>query len=455
VQKDSDEMAADDVIAFLLRLNRRARRRSHADREAGFTIIELVVAMALLAVVAAPMAGVFWSAIRTAGIAAHRTDGASIASREMEGMRAIPYAQVGFYDDQTPHASTFESFTTVSLGTTSPSSGTLIPQLQPATPDPNAAIGYAPDPYPANALPIVQGNVQYTIARYIVWVNAQDASSTYAGAYKRLTAIVTWTDQGGAHTVRQDSLLYPGGQGTYQGAMGGSTTTTSTTIAAYPAAPILNPVTAPASPADQTQAVLSWSQPGTGAAPTSYTIEYSTNPSFPAGNFTIIAGLAPSITNYTVTGLTPSTRYYFQVIAYAGANSATSGSQSIITAALTVPGCILGGLNVAGAETLSTTGTRLKSNGGMSENLTLSWSTSGTCTHSYQVRAVDPTATADPGSPYSLSGSSGSYSGTVPSNNDKNWAVGLHTFNVWDVSTGSATSVVKTFKVCVNGAATC
>ena len=76
----------------------RVRRAKRA--EGGFTIVELVVSMALLSIVAAPLASVFWSAIRTAGVAAHRTDGSSIASREIEGMRSVPYSLVGFYDDQ-------------------------------------------------------------------------------------------------------------------------------------------------------------------------------------------------------------------------------------------------------------------------------------------------------------------------------------------------------------------
>src|SRR6476661_2538716 len=135
-----------------------ARRvASKNESEAGFTIIELVVALAVLAMVMVPLCGVFWGAMRTAGVAAHRTDGSSIASREIEGMRAVPYAQVGFYADQNP--ASYLSFTTVSLGATSPSSGALIPHIQPVTPDPNAAVGYAPDPFPANAWKIVQGGV--------------------------------------------------------------------------------------------------------------------------------------------------------------------------------------------------------------------------------------------------------------------------------------------------------
>jgi hypothetical protein len=200
---------------------------------------------------------------------------------------------------------------------------------------------------------------------------------------------------------------------------------------------------------------LTWAA-GSGAAPTTYTIEYSTNPSFPAGNFTVIPGLASSITSYTVTGLTPTTTYYFEIIAYAGANASTpSAWKSITTATPPLPVCTLGGLNIAGATDLSTTGTRQKSNGQMSEDLTISWSTSGSCTHSYQVKGVDPSSAADPGSPYVIGGSGGAYSGTVNSKNQSGWAIGLHTFTVWDLTSNSATSVVKTFKVCVNGAATC
>jgi prepilin-type N-terminal cleavage/methylation domain-containing protein len=423
--------------------------------QSGFTILELVISMALLAVISAPLASVFWSAIRTAGASAHRTDGASIASREIEGMRAVPYGQVGFYTDQTGFAPTFEGFTTVSLGTSSPATGKFVPQIQPQTPDPSAALGYAPDPNPANAVPVVMGGVTYNITRSIVWVNAQDATSTYNQAYKRLTVVVTWSDQAGNHVVRQESLLYPGGLGVYNGPMGGAVATTTTTSPFAPIAPVLAAITPLATPADETQVPLSWTQPAGGGTPTSYTIEYSTNPSFPAGNFTVIAGLAPSIDNYTVTNLTPDTTYYFVVIAYAGTNSATSNRQSQHTAPLPGPVCTLGGLNVVGATSLSTTGSILQTNGKMSENLTLSWTTTGPCTDTYEVHAVDPTNDDDPGSPYSLSENNGSYSATVNSDDTKGWAVGLHTFTVWDLTTNSSSAVVKTFKVCVRGSTSC
>jgi hypothetical protein len=110
---------------------------------------------------------------------------------------------------------------------------------------------------------------------------------------------------------------------------------------------------------------------------------------------------------------------------------------------------------VTGATSLSTTGSILGNGGKMSENLTLSWTTTGNCPHAYQVVATDPTNAADPGSPYALVGSSGSYGQTVSSSGDHGWAVGLHTFTVWDATNNKATNVVKTFKVCVHGAASC
>ena len=421
-------------------------------REDGFTMIELVVALSIFFIVIAPMAAVFYSSIRTAGVASHRTDGAAIASREIEALRAVPYTQVGFYADQPGYVNKFESLDTVTLGATSPATGNLVPQMQPETPDPNAATGYAPDPNPANANSVVLGNVKFTISRYIVWATAQDPATTYTQAYKRLTVIVTWSDQASAlHQVRQDSLLYPGGQGPYSGAAGGPTTTTTTTAPQPPVISLVS-VTTPPDPAGQTQLALIWSQTSGGTV-TSYTIKYSTDPAMPAGNFTTIAE-PPSVTSFTVTGLTANTTYWFVVIANVESSPQTSNELSGKTNSAGAT-CTLGGLNVAGATTLSTTGTILANGNKMSEDLTLSWSTTGTCTDGYNVHATDPTNSTDPGSPYTLTGSAGAYSGSVPSSGQHGWAIGLHTFTVWDTTTNKATTVVKTFKVCTHGASSC
>jgi prepilin-type N-terminal cleavage/methylation domain-containing protein len=435
----------------------RCTRVRARDREAGFTIIELSVALGLLAVVAAAIAGVFWSAVRTASVANHRTEAAAIASREMEAMHAVPYASVGFYGDETGYTSTFESYTTVTLAGSTPTGTT--PLIQPQTPDPSASVGFAPDPDPANANPIVQSNVRYSVRRYVVWASAKDASTTYTNAYKRLTVIASWSDVVGAHSVRQDSLLYPGGQGQYGGATATTTSTPPTTVSPVPTTPVLAAPVVPADPAGRTEIDLTWSQPGGGATIVSYTVQYSTSSTFPAGSTNAIGNLPTNSTTYPVTALASSTTYWFRVVANAATQTATSNAVSASTLAQPAPSCTLGPISVTGATSSSTTGTILKKHGNrseMSENLTLGFSTTGTCTDAYNVKAVDPTGAADQGSPYTLTANgSGSYSGSVLALDEQGWSVGVHTFTIWDITLNAATTAVKTFKICAIGSASC
>ncbi|MFM8236428.1 MAG: fibronectin type III domain-containing protein [Actinomycetota bacterium] len=429
------------------------RRAGRDDRDAGFTMIELTVSLGLLAIVAASLSGVFWGSLRSADVSSNRTDAAAVASREIEAMRAIPYNTVGFYADQTGYRSTFESRSTVNLGTTSPSGASGSPRVQPQRPDPAAATGFAPDPDPANAEPVVQGGVTLSIRRDVTWTSAADPARTYTNAYKRLTVQVSWTDRTGAHTVRQDSILYPGGLGQRSEA---TTTTTTTTLA--PTAPNAADLTSAGEledPAGRTQIGLTWTAPNGGAAVTSYSIKYSTSSSFPSGNITVVSGLAPTARSYTVTSLTPDTTYWFAVIAYAGSLSSTSNSRSAKTREIPTSACTVGTLGVTGATSLSTTGTRLAANSKMTENLTLTLTTAGPCTSAYSVRAVGPSNLADPGSPYTLTLSAGTLQGSVLALNQKGWAIGTHTFTVWNVTTNTSTGVVKTFKVCARTAATC
>jgi prepilin-type N-terminal cleavage/methylation domain-containing protein len=436
---------------------RRSARPLPAD-ERGFTIIELTVALGLLAIVGAAIAGVFWSSIRTAGTSNHRTDGASIASREIESMRSVPYTSVGFYADQTGYTSTFEGLDTVTLGATTPS---IPAQIQPQTPDPAANAGFAPDPDPSNASYINLGGINFSVTRAIVWVNAADASTTYTQAYKRLTVTVTWHDTVGTHTARQDSLLYPGGQGPYAGAKGASSATTvaPTTVALVPTTPVLAAAVVPADPTGRTEIDLSWTQPTGGAAVTSYTVQYSTDPTFAPTATNAIPNQPPGATTFPVTGLASSTTYYFQVTAVASPQTATSNAVSAMTLAQPTTTCTAGPLIVTGSTSLSTTGTILKKHGNkseMSENLTLGFSTTGNCPYSFVVKATAPDGSSDPSSPYPLvAGGSGSYSAGVLSSGVQGWSVGLHTFIVWNNTTNAATTAVKTFKVCAIGSLSC
>ncbi|HET6793812.1 MAG TPA: fibronectin type III domain-containing protein, partial [Acidimicrobiales bacterium] len=332
--------------------------------------------------------------------------------------------------------------------------------IEPETPDASAGPAFLPDPDPTNASPVVISHVKYSLVRNVVWVNAQGYTSsstttTFLQAYKRITAQVSWTDAVGPHTVRQDSIVYPGGLGSYAGPEGATTTTSTTTAAAAPCAPVLS-ASLPDGTAAQTQVNLSWTQPAGCGAVIGYTVQYSTSSSFPAGSTQYINGIGPGTVSYNVSGLSSSTTYWFQVVATgSGGTSATSNTASQTTAAASVP-CSLNSLTVTGNTSKSTTGTIEGHTGNtayMSENLTLVLSTSGTCTDSYAVSGTPPGGGSDQGSPYALSGSGGTYTTTVPSANETNWVLGAHTFRVLD--NGASTSTLYAFDVCKFSSKSC
>ena len=359
-------------------------RKRAARSDGGFTIIELTVALGLLMIVSASLAPVFYAAVRAAGTAEHRTDAASLASREIERMRAVAYAAVGFYGDQYGYPAggkdtLLGNADVVTLG--SVSSAANPPLLQPATPDPSA--GGLSDPDPANGQPVVLGHVSFSVARHIVWVNAKDSAATYAGAYKQLTVIVGWSDTAGTHSVRQDSILYPGGQGKYAGPEGVATSTTTTVPAVPPPAPNLGSIPNPTADASLS---LSWSMSST-AGVTKLVIEYDTNAGLT--NPVVTPDQPATETSFTLTGLSPNTTYFVAVVAYSAGGSTMSNvrSQTTLSAA---GGCTFGPLTVQGATALSTTGTKLTKSGKMSENLKFSFTTTGSCTHPYKVVGTAP-----------------------------------------------------------------
>src|SRR5688572_10651330 len=166
----------------------RAPRRPNG--EGGFTIIEVLVALTLIAIMMVSVAGVFYSSLRTAGETGHRTAAAAVATRELEGIRAIPYAEVGFYGDQTDYRATLpppDGRTTVTLAATTPA--TVTPLISPTGTS-------------------TVGSLTYTFRRDIVWVNAQGPNTlatptTFVEAYKLAIVVVEWTNDTGTHTATQ------------------------------------------------------------------------------------------------------------------------------------------------------------------------------------------------------------------------------------------------------------
>jgi hypothetical protein len=353
-------------------------------------------------------------------------------------MHAVPYRQVGFYGDQVmspagtctnpatcePASPDGASFPVVVVGPTSPATPQILPTGT-----------------------VQVGPLTYAVTRYVEWADVTGAggatttTTLYSHAYKRTSVTVGWVDQSGSHTVREDSILYPGGIGKFQ-----STTTTASGTA--PFAPVITAATV----LGPSEVDLTWTQSGGGAV-ASYSLQYSTDPNF-VMTFAQINSIPSTATYLPVTGISSNTFYYFRLIANgAGAASATS---STVGPELTSPAsgvCNVNSLVVTGATSGGSTGTIVQPSGAMSENLYLTVNTSGYCTgHNFSVSGQDQFANPDPGSAWPVTGGA-SYTATVSSLSQLGWSTGTHTFTVLDG--GSSTGVVKAFSVCVVGSSSC
>jgi type II secretory pathway pseudopilin PulG len=263
-------------------------------------MVEVMAALTLVAVAMAAVASVFWGALRTAGASSFRSAGAALATRETEAIHGIPYGKVGFYSTQPGYLATFESNSTVTLGTTAPA-GALTPT----------------DIHRV-------GPINYSVTRQLTWVDAKNAAgATLTGAYKKTTVIVTWKDDTGQHTTRQDSIFYPGGLAAYAGAGAGtSTTTTTTAVSGIPGTPTGLVATQVVAPDGETRMDLSWTAPSGGVAVNHYTIHTSTDSTFSAG----VVAASSLTTSYRVVGLSPATLYYFRVFAVSTASPVETGA---------------------------------------------------------------------------------------------------------------------------------
>lgn len=394
-------------------------------------MVEMVVALSLLAVAMVAISGVFFSGLKAASASATRTSAVALATRETEAIRAVPYAQMGFYDDQAGRTASFEGQQTVSLGVVTP-------------------VGSTPRLAPTGSERV--GPVTYDIRRHVLAVDARDVSSTYAKAYKKTVVLLTWTDGSGPHTLRQDSIVYPGGLGVY----GGSTTTTAPQVAVAPTPPTIIGVAAPADPAGRSQLDVTWSPPAAGGTVTHYIVQWSTNSAF-SSSVSSSPQQPATATTYKVTGLAAGTTYHLRVIAYAGSSlpspPSNVGSGTTLPTPTAEP-CSVTSLSVTGTGNAADQGLSTKTylqngNDRLEESLNLVVTTAGTCSASFAVRSVlTSSGAADPASPYAVSGGGTSTDTGVIGAGQADWSSGVHTLTVLLAGVPVSPPVNKTFLFC-------
>lgn len=120
-------------------------------REEGFTLLELVIALAILSVAIGGLVSVLGATLRTTAVDVHRTDAVALATKEMVLLR------------------------TVAAGAAAPVDHTTT----------------------------INGE-SYTVSDTVAW---RRSSNGIDRAYRAVGVVVSWTDQGGAHRLAQDGAV--------------------------------------------------------------------------------------------------------------------------------------------------------------------------------------------------------------------------------------------------------
>lgn len=168
-------------------------RARHEDDEVGFTLVEMVVAIALSALALAALAALLAGSLRALAVSKARTQGNEVATQGIEDLQRLRYDDLGLCGAPDPPAATPPAglSDTVIL----PACSGATPKYQPCT-----TATPASGAVPAEIYPCTRVNITYNVKRYVAY---GDVGHTE----KRLAVFVTWNDSAGAHTVSQQSSL--------------------------------------------------------------------------------------------------------------------------------------------------------------------------------------------------------------------------------------------------------
>ena len=401
--------------------------------ESGFTLLELLISMVILAVVMVAVAGSFYQLMFASAASRQRSVADGLAVTATEQIRSYPYWLVGYSN--------------VSSTDTTPaycSTGThvTVPYTTASTPMNNLA-----------ASQTVSG-VTYQIQPCVYWINASD-SSQYA--YKESVVTVRWGPGNKYHYVLS-SAIYPGAEGQYSPG-GQQNFAPGQNSDSGGSGPLPTPVAngAAAVPGSTSTIQVDW-QPVTYSNLVQYRIEYWQGSSKPIQPSYVDVGNGASDGSGgivgTVTGLSPSTSgspstYYFDVVALSGLDySQASNAVSASTNATGSTTCTVTGINaVPKSPVIDHQGQPV---GWSSVTVTVSQSGCSNLTVYYGTLGSNGSPTP-PLTQVTLSGSytSGSLTGSA---SQSSWSATTYAFVVYN--NGSATSAGSNITPCVEHGST-
>jgi prepilin-type N-terminal cleavage/methylation domain-containing protein len=177
-----------------------SRRRDSAD---GFTLIEMVIAISLGAMVFASLAALMGSGIKTLSIEKARAQANEVATQAIEDLQRFDYDHLGVCATAPdPPSDLTDPAVLANCPTTGQPAGWVPGQPSTAQPAPPYEQPCAPSSgtVPMTVYDCTANNRTYHVTRYVAWGDA-------AQSQKRLAVFVTWTDQVGSHQVSEQSSL--------------------------------------------------------------------------------------------------------------------------------------------------------------------------------------------------------------------------------------------------------
>jgi len=227
------------------------RTRSAAQDESGFTIIEMVVALGLIAIVATGFLTSVSFGFRTIAVARQRQTASELATKALEHLRDVPYDNI--YEDITPSHNTDSTHPDYWVDDSGPTydvngstSGGVEDMIVPAAGDPPGAVQHILDP-------VTVGSTVMELYAYATWVDDSGIVGTHD--YKRVTVVVRYKapSAGGVNQILRSSTLFSKGTVTIDSpsstttttAPGSTTTTTPSSTTTTTSGPCAGDTTAP------------------------------------------------------------------------------------------------------------------------------------------------------------------------------------------------------------------
>lgn len=342
---------------------------SDPNREAGFTMVELVMALTVMSIGVVGAMSVFNSSFAVAAQASIRSRAVALATSEIEAYRAVPYAEVAV--------------------------------------DPVVSVETRQD-----------RGVAFTVER---GVTAADGASILA-AYKQATISVSWRDHSGPHAVVQTTLLYPGGLGPHVDAVPPPPPPAAGTPPPPPAASAVSATPVVDVGGSEPAFDLAWSIVDESNL-AGFSVRYTTG----SDNVIVTESLPPGSRAFRVAGLSSATTYTFEVGSRptSGATWVWTAADPVTTASAATTACAIGAPAIDPAQVRR----RPPGQGGtLLENPTFSVNSSGSC-HGLRI-AYRPTKSGAVVSKH-VGGSSGLRTRTLEDTTAK-WDSGTHLIELYD-----------------------